>query len=123
MSLSLPSFVQAPAAFGLVSFLMTDGIDRKRIRRHLLVFSLAAPLMAICTFAILKSVSVTYLEHTHTLTFSHCSEFETPTRWIPLDWPCCSALARSCLLPLSMYCQKCSRITTIDSFVLLNFSF
>jgi len=46
---------KAPAAFGLVSFLMADGIDRKRIRRHLLIFSLAAPLMAIFTFILLKS--------------------------------------------------------------------
>lgn len=35
---------------------MSDGIDRKRIRRHLLIFSLAAPLMAIFTYALLKSV-------------------------------------------------------------------
>ena len=48
--------LQAPAAFGLVSFLMSDGIDRKRIRRHLLIFSLAAPLMAIFTYVLLKSV-------------------------------------------------------------------
>ncbi|CAF0810422.1 unnamed protein product [Adineta steineri] len=46
---------KAPAAFGLVSFLMSDGVDRKRIRRHLLIFSLAAPLMAIFTFVLLKS--------------------------------------------------------------------
>ncbi|KAL1128918.1 hypothetical protein AAG570_013452 [Ranatra chinensis] len=41
---------KAPAAFGLVSFLMHDGIDRKRIRHHLLVFSLAAPLLALITY-------------------------------------------------------------------------
>jgi hypothetical protein len=35
---------------------MSDGVDRKRIRRHLLIFSLAAPLMAIFTFVLLKSV-------------------------------------------------------------------
>ncbi|UJR14679.1 hypothetical protein I4U23_001672 [Adineta vaga] len=46
---------KAPAAFGLVSFLISDGVDRKRIRRHLLIFSLAAPIMAILTFVILKS--------------------------------------------------------------------
>ncbi|CAF4687034.1 unnamed protein product, partial [Rotaria socialis] len=46
---------KAPAAFGLVSFLISDGVDRKRIRRHLLIFSLAAPLMAIFTFVLLKS--------------------------------------------------------------------
>ncbi|CAF0745822.1 unnamed protein product [Adineta ricciae] len=46
---------KAPAAFGLVSFLLSDGVDRKRIRRHLLIFSLAAPVMAIFTFVLLKS--------------------------------------------------------------------
>ena len=35
---------------------MSDGVDRKRIRRHLLIFSLAAPLMAIFTYVLLKSV-------------------------------------------------------------------
>ena len=38
---------------------MSDGIDRKRIRRHLLIFSLAAPLMAIFTFVLLQSVRTT----------------------------------------------------------------
>ncbi|CAF4075566.1 unnamed protein product [Rotaria sp. Silwood2] len=46
---------KAPAAFGLVSFLISDGVDRKRIRRHLLIFSLAAPLVAIITFVLLKN--------------------------------------------------------------------
>lgn len=41
---------QAPAAFGLVSFLLHEGVDRKRIRKHLLVFSLAAPCLALLTF-------------------------------------------------------------------------
>lgn len=41
---------KAPAAFGLVTFLMHEGVDRKRIRRHLLVFSLAAPLLALITY-------------------------------------------------------------------------
>ncbi|CAF3716141.1 unnamed protein product [Rotaria sp. Silwood1] len=48
---------KAPAAFGLVSFLISDGVDRKRIRRHLLIFSLAAPLVAIITYVVLKSGS------------------------------------------------------------------
>ncbi|CAH1263178.1 zinc transporter ZIP9-like [Branchiostoma lanceolatum] len=41
---------KAPAAFGLVSFLMHEGFDRNRIRKHLLIFSLAAPLMTIITY-------------------------------------------------------------------------
>jgi len=41
---------EAPAAFGLVTFLLHEGLDRNRIRRHLLVFSLSAPLLALLTF-------------------------------------------------------------------------
>lgn len=41
---------KAPAAFGLVSFLLHEGIDRKRIRRHLGIFSLSAPLLTLITY-------------------------------------------------------------------------
>ncbi|KAG8195367.1 hypothetical protein JTE90_001385 [Oedothorax gibbosus] len=41
---------KAPAAFGLVTFLMHEGLDRVRIRKHLLIFALAAPVMAIVTY-------------------------------------------------------------------------
>ncbi|KAJ8939348.1 hypothetical protein NQ318_005709 [Aromia moschata] len=41
---------KAPAAFGLVTFLMHEGIDRARIRRHLLIFSLSAPVLTCCTY-------------------------------------------------------------------------
>ncbi|XP_037072436.1 zinc transporter ZIP9-like [Pollicipes pollicipes] len=41
---------KAPAAFGLVTFLLHEGLERTRVRRHLLVFSVAAPLMALVTF-------------------------------------------------------------------------
>lgn len=41
---------KAPAAFGLVSFLMHAGLERNRIRKHLLVFALAAPVLAMLTF-------------------------------------------------------------------------
>ncbi|XP_029176964.1 zinc transporter ZIP9 [Nylanderia fulva] len=41
---------KAPAAFGLVSFLLHEGVDRKRISRHLLIFSLAAPCLALVTY-------------------------------------------------------------------------
>ncbi|CAL8111021.1 unnamed protein product [Orchesella dallaii] len=41
---------KAPAAFGLVTFLLHEGLDRNRVRRHLAVFSLAAPVMAIITY-------------------------------------------------------------------------
>ncbi|KAK4878101.1 hypothetical protein RN001_010607 [Aquatica leii] len=41
---------KAPAAFGLVTFLLHEGIERQRIRRHLLVFALAAPVLALVTY-------------------------------------------------------------------------
>lgn len=41
---------KAPAAFGLVSFLLHEGLDRVKIRRHLLTFSLAAPVGAFVTY-------------------------------------------------------------------------
>ena len=47
---------QAPAAFGLVSFLMHAGLERNRIRKHLLVFALAAPVLAMITFLGLSQV-------------------------------------------------------------------
>ncbi|KAG0436005.1 hypothetical protein HPB47_018202 [Ixodes persulcatus] len=40
----------APAAFALVSFLMHEAVERTTIRKHLLIFSLAAPLLALITF-------------------------------------------------------------------------
>ncbi|XP_057197408.1 zinc transporter ZIP9 isoform X2 [Triplophysa rosa] len=46
---------KAPAAFGLVSFLMHAGLERKTIQKHLLVFSAAAPLLAIGTYFILSA--------------------------------------------------------------------
>lgn len=41
---------KAPAAFGLVTFLLHEGVDRKRIRKNLLVFSLAAPVLSLLTY-------------------------------------------------------------------------
>lgn len=41
---------KAPAAFGLVSFLLHEGIERQRIRRHLMVFSASAPLLTLLTY-------------------------------------------------------------------------
>ena len=48
---------QGPAAFGLVTFLLHEGLDRNRIRRHLMIFSLAAPLLALLTFFGIGQVS------------------------------------------------------------------
>ncbi|XP_063775092.1 zinc transporter ZIP9-B-like [Pseudophryne corroboree] len=45
---------KAPAAFGLVSFLMHAGLEKKQIQKHLLAFSVAAPLLTIATYLILN---------------------------------------------------------------------
>ena len=44
---------KAPAAFGLVTFLLHEGLERLRIRKHLMIFALAAPVMAVVTFLLL----------------------------------------------------------------------
>lgn len=49
--------LKAPAAFGLVSFLLVEGVERFRIRRHLFVFSIAAPLAALLTYYLIVVVS------------------------------------------------------------------
>lgn len=41
---------KAPAAFGLVSFLLHEGIDRTRIRKHLGIFAMSAPLLTLITY-------------------------------------------------------------------------
>ncbi|XP_059048542.1 zinc transporter ZIP9-like [Achroia grisella] len=41
---------KAPAAFGLVTFLLHAGLERNRIRKHLLIFSCSAPLLALLTY-------------------------------------------------------------------------
>lgn len=41
---------KAPAAFGLVSFLLHEGVDRQRVRKHLAIFSLSAPLLTLLTY-------------------------------------------------------------------------
>lgn len=46
---------KAPAAFGLVTFLMHAGLEKKQIQKHLLVFSAAAPVLSISTYFILNA--------------------------------------------------------------------
>ncbi|XP_075170247.1 zinc/iron regulated transporter-related protein 102B [Haematobia irritans] len=41
---------KAPAAFGLVSFLLHEKVERFEIRKHLAIFSLSAPLLTILTY-------------------------------------------------------------------------
>ncbi|XP_028324418.1 zinc transporter ZIP9 [Gouania willdenowi] len=45
---------KAPAAFGLVSFLMHGGLEKKYVQGHLLAFAAAAPVVAIVTYFILR---------------------------------------------------------------------
>ncbi|NP_001386597.1 zinc transporter ZIP9 isoform 3 [Rattus norvegicus] len=73
---------KAPAAFGLVSFLMHAGLERNRIRKHLLVFALAAPAMSMLTYlGLIKK------------------PFQ---RSMPLEWPCFSLPGHFFTLPPSM---------------------
>lgn len=44
---------KAPASFGLVTYLLHEGLERGRVRKHLLVFSLAAPVLAVLTYLLL----------------------------------------------------------------------
>lgn len=46
---------KAPASFGLVSYLMHTGLQKKYIQGHLLAFSAAAPIVAIATYFILHA--------------------------------------------------------------------
>ena len=46
---------KAPASFGLVTYLLHEGLERGRIKKHLLIFSLAAPSAAILTFMMLQA--------------------------------------------------------------------
>lgn len=60
-SLSLIIFVaimlhKAPAAFGLTSVLLKQGFSKRTARTHLLFFSLAAPLGAVVTWAIVHAL-------------------------------------------------------------------
>ncbi|KAK0415747.1 hypothetical protein QR680_012098 [Steinernema hermaphroditum] len=47
---------KGPAAFGLVSFLVSEGLERARVKRHLLVFSLAAPVAALVTYYVILTL-------------------------------------------------------------------
>ncbi|CAD6565705.1 MAG: hypothetical protein ASARMPREDX12_006730 [Alectoria sarmentosa] len=60
-SLSLIIFVaimvhKAPAAFGLTSVLLKQGLGKKAARAHLVVFSLAAPVGAVGTWVVVRTL-------------------------------------------------------------------
>ncbi|KAH7719928.1 ZIP Zinc transporter [Aphelenchoides avenae] len=46
---------KAPAAFALVSFLVLEGLEKFRVRKHLLAFSLAAPIGTLITYYVLST--------------------------------------------------------------------
>jgi solute carrier family 39 (zinc transporter), member 9 len=48
---------KAPAAFGLSTILLRESYTRRQIRKHLLTFSLAAPLSAVFTYSLLQRSS------------------------------------------------------------------
>lgn len=41
---------KAPASFGLVTILLHEGLEKSRIKKHLLAFSLSAPIGAFITY-------------------------------------------------------------------------
>jgi zinc transporter 9 len=47
---------KAPAAFGLTSVLLKQGLSKKTVRAHLALFSLAAPAGALATWAIVHAI-------------------------------------------------------------------
>ena len=47
---------KAPAAFGLTSVLLKQGLTKRAARGHLIVFSLAAPIGAIATWAVVNAL-------------------------------------------------------------------
>jgi len=61
---------KAPASFGLVTYLLHDGLERSRIRRYLLIFSLAAPGLAIITFFGLSQKSKETLSNANATAFA-----------------------------------------------------
>ncbi|XP_070961716.1 zinc transporter ZIP9-like [Oncorhynchus clarkii lewisi] len=46
---------KAPAAFGLATFLLRAGLEKRQIQKRLLVFSAAAPVLSIITYFILNA--------------------------------------------------------------------
>ena len=47
---------KAPAAFGLTSVLLKQGLSKRTARGHLMMFSLAAPVGALVTWSIVNAL-------------------------------------------------------------------
>uniref|UniRef100_A0A915JGA8 Uncharacterized protein n=1 Tax=Romanomermis culicivorax TaxID=13658 RepID=A0A915JGA8_ROMCU len=56
---------KAPASFGLVTFLLHEGLDRARVKRHLLIFALSAPVAALVTYIFIAKGGPTSLTSLH----------------------------------------------------------
>jgi len=52
---------KAPAAFGLSTFLIHEGLEPRRAKKHILAFALAAPLLAIITYIFLNQSNKEYM--------------------------------------------------------------
>lgn len=102
---------------------MSDGIDRKRIRRHLLIFSLAAPLMAIFTYVLLKSVCLKNLLFQKKPNFIFFSELMIHIPLILLVLRCYLVRAHFFSLQQYMFYLKFNLIMKIDNFVRSNLLF
>jgi zinc transporter 9 len=61
---------KAPAAFGLTSVLLKQGLSKRTIRTHLVFFSLAAPVGAVMTWAIVHALGRARLGGDDGLTFT-----------------------------------------------------
>lgn len=47
---------KAPAAFGLTSVLLKQGLGKRGARAHLVIFSLAAPMGALATWVVVQTL-------------------------------------------------------------------
>jgi hypothetical protein len=102
---------------------MSDGVDRKRIRRHLLIFSLAAPLMAIFTCVLLKSVCLLLIIQKTNVYLDFFREFVTRILLILLGLRCYLVRAHFYLSLQFTFYPKYNLIMMIVSFALLIFLF
>lgn len=53
---------KGPAAFGLVSLLLSRSVPRRTIQYHLLLFSISAPVGALVSYAIVQKLGLSYSE-------------------------------------------------------------
>ena len=49
---------KAPASFGLSTILLMEGLEKSKVKKHLFIFSLSAPVGALVTYFLLPRASV-----------------------------------------------------------------